>query len=192
MRPSNRLERPKRPTSASGNSSHPIKSHGSNETSKIRVVIRIRPIIPKERKRRDFKVICEPIPTGVDRYDQLRVWDPVYIEIAQQNESYADNSGNITSWYKNYQFDRCLWSHCEEYQQLCNDNHYNIPFATQQDVFEDVGKPVLNWILQGFNCSVVSNFLFSFAYNPHFLSDNVFLIYYRLHMVSQVVGNHIQ
>ena len=106
-----------------------------NNNSKIRVVIRIRPISKKETEK-GYRNILEPVGNG----DQIRIWDPVSIDIVNK----IDLKSNLDTsfWYRLYTFDRCLWSMNES-------NGLN---ATQEDVFMDVGKPVLDWILGGYNC----------------------------------------
>jgi hypothetical protein len=111
-------------------------SHNSeSETSRIRVLIRVRPLNDNEISRK-HKCVLQP-----QRDQQLTVWDPACFDVADRAEL-ADIDPNC--WSRNFTFDKCLWSLDED------DENY----ASQDTVFAAVGEPVLNLVLAGFNCCV--------------------------------------
>lgn len=150
----------------------------SKHDSKIRVVIRIRPLNHQEIKR-GYRCVIEPVPsqsveTGAVEYNQLRICDPVSIEMLNKGDNSSSSLLDSSFWFKHYAFDSCLWSNPDGYRRVSDYRPLSsqittslqsadesgrliadVPVANQQSVFDDVGKPILDWILQGYNCSVV-------------------------------------
>ena len=110
-------------------------NRSESETSRIRVLIRVRPLNNNEISRK-HKCVLQP-----QRDQQLTVWDPACFDVADRAEL-ADIDPNC--WSRNFTFDKCLWSLDEEDEN----------FASQDTVFAAVGEPVLNLVLDGFNCCV--------------------------------------
>lgn len=105
--------------------------------SRVKVFVRVRPLAQAERRQR-HPLILQPRPLD----DQsIVVIDPSTFEIAGRAE-YAEIDPSC--WSREFVFDRVLWSTDTQA------NHY----ADQQAVFDCVGKPVVDWILDGFNCCV--------------------------------------
>jgi hypothetical protein len=105
--------------------------------SRVKVVVRIRPLSSEER-RAGSRVILSHRPQS----DQsLIVFDPSTYEIINKPE-YA--SVDPSCWSREFAYDQCLWSVDNAAQE----------YADQETVFESVGRPVLDWILDGFNCCV--------------------------------------
>lgn len=113
------------------------KSHQTatnDDNSRVRVVVRIRPLSAKEEKS-NHKNILE----GGERH--IVAWDPTCLE---QNAKADLAILDASCWSREFAFDRCLWS---------TDAKSN-SYASQSDVFDEVGQPVLDWILGGYNCCV--------------------------------------
>lgn len=105
---------------------------GGNENARIRVVVRIRPLNSRELTKGQQVIV-----QGTDQ--NIVIWDPVALD--------ASNDTNTTEqscWAKTYNFDRVLWSV----------DPYDRKYASQNDVFEELGQPVIDWVLAGYNCCV--------------------------------------
>lgn len=112
-----------------------INEDSSNDdNSRVRVVVRIRPLSAKEING-GHKNILE----GSNHH--ITAWDPTAFESSLQPQLAILDSA---CWSREFAFDRCLWS------TEVNSEAY----ASQSDVFDEVGRPVLDWILNGFNCCV--------------------------------------
>ena len=109
-------------------------TNDSNTNARVRVVVRIRPLSAKEDKA-NHKNILE----GGEHH--IRAWDPTCLE---QNARADLAILDASCWSREFAFDRCLWS---------TDAHSD-SYASQSDVFDEVGQPVLDWILGGYNCCV--------------------------------------
>jgi kinesin family protein 1 len=104
----------------------------SNDNSRVRVVIRIRPLSTKELNGAHKNIL----EGGNHR---ITAWDPTAFE-STEDLALLD----AACWSREFAFDKCLWS-----------TELNSPsYASQSDVFDEVGKPVLDWILGGYNCCV--------------------------------------
>jgi kinesin family member 1 len=111
-----------------------VSTNGGDDNSRVRVVVRIRPLNDKEMSN-NHKNILE------GGHHHIVAWDPTCFEQANKPDmSILDSS----CWSREFAFDRCLWS----------TDLKSPEYASQSDVFEEVGKPVLDWILGGFNCCV--------------------------------------
>ena len=123
---------PSKPAGGGGGSG----SGNGDSNARVRVVVRIRPLSPKEEKA-NHKNILE----GGDH--TIVAWDPTCLEQnARQDLAILDAS----CWSREFAFDRCLWS------TDINSEAY----ASQSDVYDEVGQPVLDWILNGYNCCVLA------------------------------------
>jgi kinesin family protein 1 len=113
------------------------KYESGGETTRIRVVVRVRPLNSKE-KARGNKMIIQ------NESDQtVTVWDPAAFETKSSSEL---ASLDPKCWAKQFSFDRILWSA----------NPYDNNYVDQNSVFEMLGQPVINWIIEGFNCCVLA------------------------------------
>jgi kinesin family member 1 len=106
----------------------------NDDNSRVRVVVRIRPLSQKELNG-GHKNILE------GGHHHITAWDPTALE---SNLKHDMPILDAACWSREFAFDRCLWSTEME----------SAAYASQSDVFEEVGKPVLDWILGGFNCCV--------------------------------------
>ena len=115
------------------NTTLPDKMSSTNN-SRVRVVVRIRPLSSKEISG-NHKNILE----GSNHH--IVAWDPTCFEQSSKPDfAILDSS----CWSREFGYDRCLWS-----------TDVNSPAcASQSDVYDEVGQPVLNWIMEGFNCCV--------------------------------------
>lgn len=105
------------------------------ETSRIRVLIRVRPLNKDEVVRKARNVIERQSD------QQITVWDPACYALAARTDF---SKLDPASWSRNFHFDKTLWS-VEK-----TDKNY----ANQDIVYEVVGEPVLKLVLNGFNCCV--------------------------------------
>ena len=111
-------------------------SNNEGQNSRVRVIVRIRPLNRSEIMR-GHRIIVQGNTNG----QQLTVWDPSCFEVAHRPElAHVDPA----CWSREFAFDKCLWSLDPETES----------YASQDTLFEEVGQPVLNWILNGFNCCV--------------------------------------
>lgn len=128
-------------------------SHIVDTTSKIQVVVRIRPMTPREISRSCRKIVES---AGVDeRGSALRLWDPVSLEMVTKMMALGTRSKEISDldphfWYRLFAFDKCLWSDSDMTDEVRGLG------ATQDAVFDAVGQSVVDWILDGYNCSVMA------------------------------------
>jgi hypothetical protein len=120
-----------------------------NDNSRVRVVVRIRPLNQRE-KAAGHKHILQ----GGD--NQITVWDPTCFETASRPDLAVLDPA---CWSREFAFDRCLWSH-----DVTAAN-----YSSQMTVFDQVGQPVLDWIMGGFNCCV-------FAFGVRSIFSAYFLI----------------
>jgi len=110
--------------------------NGLSENARVKVVIRIRPLSQKE-KEKGHKVIVQ----GLGSLQQIIVWDPSCFEAASRP---ATMGLDPACWSREFCFDRCLWS-----VDPNTDTYVN-----QDGVFDEIGTPILNWVLGGYNCCV--------------------------------------
>jgi len=113
-----------------------VTGQAISENARVKVIIRIRPLSQKE-KAGGHKIIVQ----GLGSSQQLIVWDPSCFEAASRP---ATMGLDPACWSREFCFDRCLWS-----VDPNNDNYVN-----QDGVFDEIGTPILNWILGGYNCCV--------------------------------------
>lgn len=109
-------------------------SQPKSDNARVRVIVRVRPLNRAENER-DVQEIIRPPLQGSER--SLCIYDPAALISGLKTEL-------IESWNRTFSFDKCLWSN-------------NAPianYAKQEDLFMEVGEPVLDWILSGFNCCV--------------------------------------
>ena len=109
-------------------------SQSKSDNARVRVIVRVRPLNRSENER-EVKEIIRPPLQGFER--SLCIYDPAALISGLKTEL-------IESWNRTFSFDKCLWSN-------------NAPianYAKQEDLFMEVGEPVLDWILSGFNCCV--------------------------------------
>ena len=113
-----------------------LSTGGGDSNARVRVVVRIRPLSPKEEKANHKNILEGGEHTIV-------AWDPTCLEQnARQDLAILDAS----CWSREFAFDRCLWS-----TDISSE-----AYASQSDVYDEVGQPVLDWILNGYNCCVLA------------------------------------
>ena len=112
-----------------------LNNSPGSSTSRIRVVIRVRPLSTGESKQ-GHKCTVER------RNDQqFTVWDPAVFEFSNHD---AFSEMDPSCWSRSFTFDDCLWSMDK------NDDCY----ASQDTVYERVAEPLVGMIMDGFNCCV--------------------------------------
>ena len=104
-------------------------------TSRIRVLIRARPLSRTEKARGAKNVL--------DRRSeqQITVWDPACFDLAARTEI---DEIDPACWSRSFTFDKTLWSIDRSAPE----------YASQDTVYETVGSPVLKLVLDGYNCCV--------------------------------------
>jgi kinesin family protein 1 len=110
---------------------------GGENNARIRVLVRVRPLDAKE-KARGHKMIIQN-----DSEQTLTVWDPAAFETRSASEL---ASLDPKCWAKQFSFDKILWSA----------SPYDANYADQNHVFELLGQPVINWIIEGYNSCVLA------------------------------------
>lgn len=106
----------------------------NNSNARVKVVIRIRPLNSFETNRGHRNIIQT-------NNQQITVWDPSCFDAANRQEL---SSIDPAFWSREFAFDKCLNS-----LDPSSDD-----YASQDMVFNEIGQPVLNWILNGYNCCV--------------------------------------
>ena len=129
----------------------------SDNNSRIKVVIRVRPLTNKEKGSGE-KIIVQDATKGEFNHSgsssnannscsrSLAVWDPACLTIASQQQ--FDNSSTLDPnyWAKTFHFDRILWSVDPSAPS----------YASQSTVFEELGQPVIDMAMSGYNCCVMA------------------------------------
>ena len=111
------------------------ETESDREISRIRVLIRVRPLNKEETAKKARNIIERQSD------QQITVWDPACFTLASRLDvSQIDPS----CWSRNFHFDKTLWSADKA------DKNY----ANQDVVYEVIGDPVLKLVLNGFNCCV--------------------------------------
>jgi hypothetical protein len=108
-------------------------------SSRIKVVVRVRPLTPKEIISGQNIIVRE---VG-DENCNLAVWDPAGFELKRSSNNL---SLDPSCWAKPFHFDRVLWS--------IDPSHSN--YASQSVVFDELGKPVIDWVMNGYNACVLA------------------------------------
>ncbi len=104
-------------------------------SSRVKVAIRVRPLCDEELQKGCRCIVESASENG------LIVLDPSSFYASTKPE-FAAMDPNC--WTRNFAFDHCLWS--------INKSASN--YASQAEVFETVGQPVVQWALDGFNTCV--------------------------------------
>ena len=105
-----------------------------DDNSRVRVVVRIRPLSSRELSGGHKKIL-------EGGHHRITAWDPTALECSLKPDLAILDAA---CWSRDFAFDRCLWS-----TELDSPS-----YASQSDVFDEVGRPVLDWILGGFNSCV--------------------------------------
>jgi len=109
-------------------------NNSNSSNARVKVVIRIRPLNSFEINRGHRNIIQT-------NNQQITVWDPSCFDAVNRQEL---NSIDPAFWSREFAFDKCLNSLDQTAEN----------YASQDMVFNEVGQPVLNWILNGYNCCV--------------------------------------
>ena len=125
---------------------------GSN--TRVRAVVRVRPMPthPHSSEQQMSHTCVTPangatlastaLPPGEceSESESLSVLDPVCFHAGVRADVLRTGA-----WSRDFTFDRCLWSNVDSAHPL---------FATQEDLYREVGAPVIDWVATGFNCCV--------------------------------------
>ncbi len=118
-------------------SSKKLSAEESN--ARVRVIVRIRPLGKKELEANVPEVVRWPQPeTGVDPRTTLSILDPACLGAGIRREL-------LKSWSRDFMFDQCLWSNVSSDHEL---------YGKQEELYRQVGEPVIEWITTGYNCCV--------------------------------------
>ena len=101
------------------------------ENARVKVVVRVRPVSNREQIRGYNNILSQ-----LDQ-NNLQIWDPICFEEAFNK--IHDSSASV--WSKDFKFDKCIWPTSVE---------------TQEMLFQEVGRPVVDWVLEGFNSCVLA------------------------------------
>jgi kinesin family protein 1 len=110
-------------------------SSSKDSSSRIRIAVRVRPLSAEETAKGCSCVIERVNNNGV------RVWDPTSLDFRGSGDA-----GLTASWSRDFFYDHCLWS------VSSRDSN----FANQQSIFEAVGRPVVDFVLAGYNTCVLA------------------------------------
>lgn len=117
----------------------PIPEETSQNNSRIKVIVRVRPLTTREAARGHKSIVFG----NRTLHDQtLTIWDPVCLDATHHPEL---SQVDPTCWTRLFSFDRVLWS-----------DPFDGHFSSQETVFEEVGQNVIDWALSGFNCCVLA------------------------------------
>lgn len=117
----------------------PIIEESITDNARIKVYVRVRPLNEKEISRGQ-KLIVKCLNSSSNQ--SLAVWDPASFEATTINDQSVDTS----FWMRNFSFDRIFWSI----------NPLDSNYACQATVFREIGEPVIEWIISGYNCCVLA------------------------------------
>lgn len=126
-----------------------LSAEGESRESRIRIIVRARPLSAQERRNGDINILQPHGPRS------MQVWDPVYFTAVKCS---ANNNATIdpACWSRYFSFDKCLWSCNPAEFGNVNDSTPVHTVATQDTVYDEIGAPVLKWIMGGFNCCVLA------------------------------------
>lgn len=127
----------------------------SNNSSRIKVVIRVRPLTFKEKSYGE-KVIAQDVTSRSNdlgnesacnfQSRSIAVWDPACFALVAQQQQFDLSSLDSNYWAKTFHFDRILWS----IDQL------SPSYSSQSTVFDELGQPVIDMAMNGYNCCVMA------------------------------------
>jgi hypothetical protein len=107
-------------------------------SEKIKVVVRVRPLNTEERIRGHQNII----QTNDENPNTVTIWDPTGIDAMSRPEL---QNIDPSCWARNFSYDHCIHSNSDD------ESH-----VSQEEVFDIVGQPVVNWALDGFNSCVLA------------------------------------
>jgi hypothetical protein len=105
-------------------------------SERVRVAVRIRPLNQQERVNGKQNII----QIHGNNQNTLTIWDPIGIEALDRDE-FRDIDPSC--WARQFTYDHCLYS--DEEEEL---------YQSQEHIFETVGRPVVEWALDGYNSCV--------------------------------------
>ena len=103
--------------------------------ARVRVIVRVRPLTPKEMAKGVKEII--KAPDNPENDQTLSIFDPASLLAGVRKEL-------LQGWSRDFTFDKCLFSN----------NQNSFRYARQEKVFEEVGLPVIDWVFEGFNSCV--------------------------------------
>eukprot|EP01064_Diplonema_japonicum_P003675 TRINITY_DN12370_c0_g1_i1.p1 TRINITY_DN12370_c0_g1~~TRINITY_DN12370_c0_g1_i1.p1 ORF type:complete len:1032 (+),score=178.51 TRINITY_DN12370_c0_g1_i1:333-3428(+) len=126
---------PTSPRGRHGSGSPPKRKQPQNETSNVKVVVRVRPFVPRE----------------LDIHEQLKTPEDPYLRSIIEMPTTSPGTVSVLDYTKNwvererFSFDSAIWSIPSDQQEY--DGH----ISDQNDVFTCVGQPVLENTMKGYN-----------------------------------------
>ena len=115
------------------------KSVSVESNARVRVIVRVRPQNAREIANKVAEVVRWPsLDTGADPNSTLSILDPACLQAGVRSDL-------LKSWSREFAFDRCLWSNTDPAHPL---------YGTQEDLYQQVGVPVIEWLTTGYNSCV--------------------------------------
>jgi kinesin family protein 16B len=124
--------------------------------ARVRVIVRVRPLHTREAINNVAEVVRWPASAsfpdnsssssgGEGVFDKsstalttLSILDPASLQAGVRSEL-------LKSWSREFVYDRCIWSNADPSHPL---------HGTQEDLYQQVGAPVIEWLTTGFNSCV--------------------------------------
>ena len=109
-----------------------MSSNTASDTAnaRVRVIVRVRPLRPKEVAQGVKEIV--KAPENHENDQTLSIRDPASLLAGVRSEL-------VESWSPDFTFDKCLFS---------NDPN-SFRYARQEHLFDEVGLPVLDWCFLG-------------------------------------------
>lgn len=107
---------------------------------RVRVIVRVRPLNLNERLQGHQNII----QINEINSNSLIIWDPIGLEALDRQEF---NDIDPSCWARNFTYDNCIYSLDDNEEELSKSQEY---------VFDIIGKPVVDWALDGYNSCVLA------------------------------------
>lgn len=112
----------------------------SSSSERVRVAIRIRPLNTSERLQGHQNII----QIDNNKPNSITIWDPIGLEALDRSE-FRDIDPSC--WARHFTYDHCLYSSDDNEEEL---------YKSQEEVFDTIGQPVVDWALDGYNACVLA------------------------------------
>ena len=132
--------------------------------SEVKVAVRVRPCAVSTAEFHPLyshtKIEEQPV-LQIDPHDSsgrtIKLFDPSSCSSSKSSEqsraeTVVTNGSSICC--RTFRFDQCFWSAEMDDGELSVNQKNKTTFASQSIVFERIGKPNVDWALQGYNVSI--------------------------------------
>ena len=122
---------------------------------RVRVAIRIRPLNSNERIQGHQNIIQK----SEVKDNTLIIWDPLGLE-ATSHQEYQDI--DVSCWARSFTFDHCFYSEFNSQEEEDDGGgggegrDEQELYQSQEEVFNTIGQPVVDWALDGYNSCVLA------------------------------------